>query len=427
MKKSVVFVLVHACLGTGVASAQPVRIASWNLGWHVSQAEVPNWIARCGRSFVKDVGDAVWKPVPAGTQGATAGWSIKESRAKLEGVDLFTMPPCGVYQAPGGVNVAVTPASIAQRSRQLATFIRSNVNPDVIAFQEVSGTVAVNEALGSMASEFQTCSFDGQYKVQRLAFAWRNSVAEVVEPCRPIDSISLPALAAADRVRPGYQVGLKIRGKLVRFLNLHLKSSCVSPLDGGQLDSTATKAEACALLQQQVRPLEAAIEQLADGADHFVVLGDFNRNVWHEQHQVAGARAVRSNGSTDLRSPLSADLKTQNLLLEINDGEPSASQLALLPLACSGAKVEALCHASKTRRLTQAEGQIVAKDSGLGCRNGVGLDHMLVSKRLEPMVKSILKLPIGRYGRTMGPRPDMPEPLLAISDHCPVVATVDLQ
>jgi endonuclease/exonuclease/phosphatase family metal-dependent hydrolase len=189
------------------------------------------------------------------------------------------MPPCGVYQTPARVNVPVTAASFALRSRQLAGFIRDTVKPDVIAFQEVSGTAAVNEALGPMASEFQTCSFDGQYKVQRLAFAWRKSVAEVVEPCRPIEAISLPALAEVDRVRPGYQVGLRIRGKLVRFLNLHLKSSCVSPLDGGQLDSTDARAEACAILQQQVRPLEAAIEQLAPGADHFVVLGDFNRNI----------------------------------------------------------------------------------------------------------------------------------------------------
>ena len=427
MKKLGVLILIQACLATVSAAAQPIKVASWNLGWHVSQGEVPNWIARCGRSFVKDAGDGVWKPVPAGMQGATVGWHIKESRAKLEGVDLSVMPPCGVYQTPARVNVPVTAASFALRSRQLAGFIRDTVNPDVIAFQEVSGTAAVNEALGPMASEFQTCSFDGQYKVQRLAFAWRKSVAEVVEPCRPIDAISLPSMPEVDRVRPGYQVGLKIQGKLVRFLNLHLKSSCVSPLDGGQLDSTDAKVEACALLQQQVRPLEAAIEQLAPGADHFVLLGDFNRNIWHEQNQVAGARAVRSDGSVDLKSPMADSLRTQNLLLEINDGEPSTSQLALLPLTCSGAALDVLCQASKTRKLTQPESRTVASDTGLGCRNGVGLDHMLVSKGLEPRVTQVVKLSIGRLGRSMEPRPDKPEPLLAISDHCPIVATVDMQ
>lgn len=422
-----VLILIQACLATVSASAQPIRVASWNLGWHVSQPEVPNWIARCGRSFVKDAGDGVWKPVPAGTQGATVGWYIKESRAKLEGVDLSVMPPCGVYQTPARVNVAVTPAAFALRSRQLASFIRNTVNPDVIAFQEVSGSAAVNEALGPMASEYQTCSFDGQYKLQRLAFAWRKSVAEVVEPCRPIDAISLPSVAEVDRVRPGYQVGLRIRGKLVRFLNLHLKSSCVSSLDGGQLDSTDARAEACALLQQQVRPLEAAIEQLAPDADHFVVLGDFNRNIWHEQNQVAGARAVRSDGSVDLKSPMADGVRTQNLLLEINDGEPGASQLTLLPLTCSGAALDLLCQASKRRKLTQPESRTVASGTGLGCRNGVGLDHMLVSKGLEPRVTQVVKVSIGRLGGSMEPRPDEPEPLLAISDHCPIVATVDMQ
>lgn len=33
--------------------AEPIRVASWNLGWHVAQAEVPNWIIQCGKSYLR--------------------------------------------------------------------------------------------------------------------------------------------------------------------------------------------------------------------------------------------------------------------------------------------------------------------------------------------------------------------------------------
>jgi hypothetical protein len=77
------------------AQASELRVASWNLGWHVSQAEVPQWIAQCSKSYQKDQSDGIWKPTES---NGTIGWSIKESRAKLEGVELSVMPPCGVYQ-----------------------------------------------------------------------------------------------------------------------------------------------------------------------------------------------------------------------------------------------------------------------------------------------------------------------------------------
>jgi hypothetical protein len=75
-------------------SAQPLRVASWNLGWHISQAELPRWLALCGKTYQKDAADTIWKPASSGT----LGWLVDEPRAKLEGVDLSVMPPCGVYE-----------------------------------------------------------------------------------------------------------------------------------------------------------------------------------------------------------------------------------------------------------------------------------------------------------------------------------------
>ena len=421
------FIAVGFSLLAGFAQAEPIRVASWNLGWHISTDELSNWIERCGKSYRRDPADGVWKLVPPGAPGATIGWHIKESRARLEGIDLAVMPPCGVYQTASRAGVAVTSASYQQRMRQIASFLAGTVRPDIIAFQEVSGTQAVMEALGPTAGEYQVCSFDGKYKVQRLAFAWRKNIAELAEPCTPVHALSLPDLSAEDRVRPGLQVGLRVRGQLVRFLTVHLKSSCVSPLDGGKLDGNGPKAEACRILQRQVAPLEAALEQLAHGASHVVVLGDFNRNLWHEHNQVAGARGVRSNGSTDLRAPLPADVMTQNLLMEVNDGQPAESQLHLQSLACEPPAVDALCAQTKTTLLKPDERRQLVASTGLGCRNPIGLDHVLVSNAMKPLVVQATKLPLGRLGSTLGPRPDKPDPLLAISDHCPIVLTVDFQ
>ena len=48
MKKFGVLILIQACLATVLASAQPIKVTSWNLGWHVSHTEISNWIACCG-------------------------------------------------------------------------------------------------------------------------------------------------------------------------------------------------------------------------------------------------------------------------------------------------------------------------------------------------------------------------------------------
>jgi endonuclease/exonuclease/phosphatase family metal-dependent hydrolase len=311
--------------------AESLNIGSWNLGWHVSAAEVPNWIAQCSKSYVKDTNDGIWKPAAADNKSATVGWYIKESRAKIEGVDLAVMPPCGVYESANREKIPVTPASLAKRSQQIATIIEQSVKPDVMAFQEVSGVTAVKEALGKNASQYNVCSFDGEYKIQRLAFAWKKEFGEPVEKCAVVHALSLPDLPKQDQVRPGYTVTLKIRGKTIRFLTLHLKSSCVSPLDRGQLDADRGTGDPCPILQQQVAPLEAVFEKLGDKVDHFVVLGDFNRNVWHEMNEVAGAKAVRSDGTNDLSKPRAASVKTQNLFKEINDGMPATSKAVRIP------------------------------------------------------------------------------------------------
>lgn len=389
-----------ACL-PAFALAQSVRVASWNLGWHVSSAEVPNWVDKCGRSFKKNTTTKRWDVVPADTAGATVGWFIKESRASLEDVDLAMMPPCGVYQAPNFTGIAVTQDAYANRLRQLATLMQSTVRPDVIAFQEISGVAAVKEALGAQADQYNVCSFDGQFKVQRLAFAWRKQLGEAVEPCKVVAPVSLPQVPPENQVRPALTVGLRLGGKLVRFMTVHLKSSCVSSLEKGKLDDG--KQEACATLQKQIRPLEAAVEALPGGADHFVVLGDFNRNLWHELHEVSGSEAVRSDGERQLTKPMPDGVLSKSLFKEVFDGAPGGP-VTLVPLTCTqDAANQALCDAAKTRVLSKDENKLLSGSSALGCRNPIGLDHFVISASLQPKVMAAEKLPLGKLGGSKGP------------------------
>lgn len=418
---------VAALLGAPcLATADVLRIATWNLGWHVSQQELSPWIAQCSKTYAKD-GQGVWRLAAAGTPDAKRGWDITESRATLEGVDLSTMPPCAIYTTVARQGIDVTAASYAKRLTQIARVLSSDVRPDVIAFQEVSGVQAVRESMGSASGDYNVCSFDGAYKVQRLAFAWRKTLGTAVQACADVPSMSLPQLPPQQQVRPGYTVTLDIRGKKVRFLTVHLKSSCVSSLEGDRLDGNTGADDPCPVLQQQVGPLEEAWEQLPVGADHFIVLGDFNRNLWHEANKVAGSEPVRSDGETDLSKPRGPAVATRNLVMEVNDGVPAASKAELLPTTCPGsAEVVAACDAEKTTKLTSAQRSVLVAPTGLGCRNPVGLDHVLVSQSLVASVKSTRKVPIGSLGASLAARPpQFVDPLLAISDHCPVVAEIE--
>lgn len=420
------FLLALAATATTASAAQPLqntlRVASWNLGWHISKAELPQWLAQCGKTYQKDAADGVWKPAPTGT----VGWLIDEPRAKVEGVDLSVMPPCGVYEADRQ-KLIVTPTSWAQRDAQIGEVIARSIAPDVIAFQEVSGTQSVIEALGDYASQYRVCSFDGQYKVQRLAFAWKKELGEPAEACTAIDAISLPHLPSEQQVRPGFQMGLKINGKLIRFLTVHLKSGCVSPLDRGKLDVNTGPNDPCPVLQQQVTPLEAAFEKLGAGGTSFVVIGDFNRNLWHELHEVEGAKPVRSDGTTDLTRPLPANVLTQNFYKEINDGMPASSKATLLDLSCPGdAATQALCARSKLEAVPRRELAVLGAKDALGCRNAVALDQALVSDDLKSKVLESRKVAIGATGRAAAPAPGKMDPVLATSDHCPSLVVLGL-
>jgi exonuclease III len=411
-------------------AASPLRIASWNLGWHVSQAALPAWIDFCNRTFERD-SQGVWRVSTVGnSSNAKRGWDITENRARFEGADMASMPPCGVYRGKRNEPVAVTAAAYVKRNDQLARFFSNQIKADVIALQEVSGISAAREALGAQAEEYDFCGFDGRFKVQRLVIAWRKTRASAAGPCTMHESLSLPHLPTDKQVRPGLSIVLKIDDQLIRFFTVHLKSSCVSALNAtgkrrGHLERRIDDQDPCPILQEQIAPLETIFEALADSVDGFIALGDFNRNLWHEFN--AADNAVRTDGS-DPTGKREANTKTINMLREINDGVPAQSRAHLVKFGCHfDPEAAQLCDFAASVALRADEQSRLTQNKGLGCRNGIGLDHMLISQRWEKNIIEAEKLPIGRLGNTLAANAQYPDPLLGVSDHCPILLSLKLR
>ncbi|PIT06398.1 hypothetical protein TSA1_29760 [Bradyrhizobium nitroreducens] len=413
-RRNVLFALA-VLLGTApVAHARDIRIATWNLGWHLSQAEAKEWIRDCGQPFSLNPASGLFEP---STTGATKpGWELKWGRNAKIKWDIAIKPPCDVYQA-GFKIVPVTEAAYQKRAQQLQDFIRTNLDPDIITFQEVSGATAVREVLPNNGADYEICSFD-TFKVQRLAIAWKRTLGTGSE-CSVIAPLSLPDLAATDQVRPGLSLTLQIDGKPLRVMTVHLKSSCVSPLeDRGKLDGGG---DACAILQKQMHPLEDWLEA-SSATMPVVLMGDFNRNLSHEKNSIAKS-AVRSDGS-DPASPLPAGVLVRSLYGEVNDGAPASSALLHLEPECQVNPVaKQLCERSKRELFDQDALKPLTKADSLGCRNPIGLDQMLVSASIS-VPYSATKLAIGRFGGTRPAGQSHSDPLLAISDHCPSKATL---
>ncbi|MEN9484699.1 MAG: hypothetical protein RJB37_2579 [Pseudomonadota bacterium] len=400
-------------LAAGAASAADVTVATWNLGWHLDAPLATRWIAACGQKFSKSA-DGLWRPDAAGPK---TGWQLRWGRdAKIEW-DIGQLPPCDVWQSRFKP-VPVTEAALAKRRQQIAEVLATKVNADVIAFQEVSSVRAVREVLPDGGRDYEVCGFTS-HKVQRLAFAWKRKVASAVGSCEVYAPLALPDRPVKEQPRPGLSVTLRIGGHVTRFMTVHLKSSCVSPLEGGggTRGQLASDDKACSVLQAQLQPLETWLQERSQGVDAVVMLGDFNRNIAHEASLPANT-PVRSQG------------RSTNLWREVNDGVPAASLLTALDTACPlDATSAALCKDAKSRVLDKPEMAQLTDAKALGCRNPIGLDHIAVrlpAGAAAGAVPVAEKVALGFLGRTLEASDKRPEPLLAVSDHCPLRARLSL-
>ncbi|MGH8050529.1 MAG: hypothetical protein ACREPB_07725 [Arenimonas sp.] len=396
---------------SGQCSASDLKLASWNLGWHLSQAEAKSWIAGCDAKYELNQ-NKIWQR--SQNTNAISGWDM-DWRPRDAAIQLpWTIeksPPCTVYEGDDRKVIHVTQALFKNRVQKIANKI-SEMSPDVMAFQEVSGDAAIKDILGKAVGKYHVCSYTG-YSVQRLAFAWKKSLGKSKGTCEVFDALSLPENGSERRPRPGLRLALDINGKKTAFLNVHLKSSCVSPLEmneqkRGQLESDQKD---CLVLQQQVQPLENWIEESSKKFDRFVVVGDFNRDLWHEldKAKTMSARMDASNPA----GPRKNNVRVRLMLSEINDGMPAESKMALVAARCSESEAaNGLCEKAHLVRLSPDEMKALVKD--MGCRNPIELDQMLVSSNWNAgdAVSHAIKISIAPYGNSSASA-------LAASDHCP--------
>lgn len=411
--------LLFAITGSAsVAVGREISIATWNLGWHMDVGSVDEWIRACTATYEENKDTKTFK---ASIQpGSQFGWDIDVFA--VDGWDVARLPVCDVYAAVkqgfGFSAIRVTHAAYEKRRTQIVNFIKTQLPADIIAFQEVSGKQAVLDVLPGGQEEWAVCSFT-EFKVQRLAIAYRKSLGTELS-CAAEAALSLKNVRPPkEQPRPGLMLALDVDGNRLQILNVHLKSGCVSAIGG---DPLAGKDDACEILHDQVIPLETWLEREAAVSDNTILIGDFNRNFWHE---LKDTRPVRSD-SSDPTSPLPLGVRVNSLFEEINDGQPVASAMTMLKEQCPLNEIgKLLCEWSETRALVTPEVDVLRHSDYLGCRNPIGLDHVLVGPGLTARGDA-KHIGIGRLGGSKHPNEGNPEPLLSIADHCPMIATVAL-
>ncbi len=361
------------------ALSQPnsLAIASFNLGWWVDSSEFSQMLKNCSQT----------------------------PSVAAEG-----LPPCNVYPISQGrgsqTQVILTPTVAyweAKRTALRNTLQR--VNADVVAFEEVSGMAAAQAVIGSPADPYLFCESalrDPQIpEAQRLVIAARQSAFQNLT-CRTDDALRVLDKNTQRYVRPALIAELRTKeGKALKVIALHLKSRCASPVGDEKFslsgDLLTSKSTHCITLRDQVAPLEQLIEREVTTGQSVIVLGDFNRKIDLELDRRIGPAREQTAGSApgaDLSGkgiPNTSD-HVRLLWPEVNDGDPPASHLRILP----------------------------TEPRNAGCTGFEGLDHITVSTRLQTAN------PIARGEHVAMASFGGADDILPASDHCPLRARLQL-
>jgi len=261
--------------------------------------------------------------------------------------------------------------------------VAARVDADIFAFQEIEGAEALARILPREQYSFHVVESPW---IQRVAFAVRRVRVEVVrfEGYRPL----VPK--GAERPRFGADLEVRVDGRPLRLLAVHLKSACHSrPLTDesrGPRDDSS-EPPACLQLASQVAPLEAWIDARVRENVPFVVLGDFNRRFDAPAETQAAARDAQGR-------PLS-------IWREIDDDDPPGARLVRLT---AGLKQERNCWGG---------------DPKIGdTERAMFIDHIIVPRALADRVvrESVRQWPLFQGRITRADR----EWLRSLSDHCPL-------
>jgi len=135
------------------------------------------------------------------------------------------------------------------------------LDADVIALQEIDGPEAAARIFDPTVYAFH---FPRERQVQGTGFAYRRSLPVQIHP-------EVKALARG-HLRPGADISVKVGGRELRLLAIHLKSGCArGPI--------SRPGKACRKLRGQLAVLESWIDARARKETAFAVMGDFNRQL----------------------------------------------------------------------------------------------------------------------------------------------------
>lgn len=279
------------------------------------------------------------------------------------------LPMCDVYRRSGIFSAADYDARKVRPLRAALAEAASR-GLDILAVQETRGPDALQAVL---PPGYRVACFTTRDDAQNVGFAIREAAGWQMK-CREIRALSLEDEPGARHlVRRGLELVVRIDGRNVALLNVHLKSGC----PGGRLDKPENPA--CPVLQQQAEPLEQWVELQADGSNPFLIVGDWNRDL---EQEVRGRFEARSDRS-DPAGPIDP-VKVRNLFPELDDGKPAESAMEVVMVDRSAA----------SRR---------------GCHTN--LDQLVVSRSLRSMLDPAL-LPDGRIAAALV------RPPAKASDHC---------
>jgi endonuclease/exonuclease/phosphatase family metal-dependent hydrolase len=373
---ALIFFIILLC-GKAWAQGNSFAIASFNLGWWPDKPTFIKMIEVCNAAT------PAWCDPRKDTADSVCKLSLPEG-----------VPPCNAYteyQRLGTQTLSILAPSPtywdAKRSALRSTAARTNA--DIFALEEVSGIAAAMSVIGSANDPYHFCESAlrdaSKPEAQRLVIAARKSVFTQLQ-CRNDEALRVSD-AGGRYTRPALIGELQTtNGKSVKVIVLHLKSSCASPIGDEQFSFsgdllTSTNNTNCPTLRAQVAPLERLIEREVTAGQNVIMLGDFNRKIHLEMHKDAGP--ARENGADGKGIPLPND-RVRLLWPEVNDREPLASELHILP------------REAKTT----------------GCSGFDGLDHITVSSTLRqanPNSRSE-DVPLSNFGGNVFPA----------SDHCPL-------
>jgi endonuclease/exonuclease/phosphatase family metal-dependent hydrolase len=159
-------------------------------------------------------------------------------------------------------------------------------DPDILAVQEIDGEEALTRVVDMdvydvHVSDRPKGSLNG---MQNTGFAFKRGLQ--VSKLPDFEDLDVNGNAT---LRYGARIDLTQNGQTISLMSVHLKSGC---FDNGSTSS------ACNSLMAQVPVLERWIDEMAESANAFIVLGDFNRrfnvlgdSVWMELDDASPANA----------------------------------------------------------------------------------------------------------------------------------------